>query len=328
MTTNQELMTTEQQKAIIDTNKMIAHLEPLIDEIATIKVLNNVGRILNVASLVKIKNLKESKAYIGMPYIDEDGNSSHLRNWAECCRYKLKMPMSTIDKSLLNLNKLGEEVLEASQRMGLGDRELRKFRQLPTEQRTVLINSEEFDLGDKELVKEKIEDLSFKYNTKLAEQKKALDEANLTVDALRENSAVTHRKDEERKEQEAKMRFDQKKLSPKASGLIEGITKAGSLITQASNQLKEIDEFIRKEGVGFGELDHKELEKVTRMLVNQIKESFNFFSSCTEDTLGTFGAMLDDDINLHGIISSHLVPGEMDEHENTISPEEFAEMNK
>lgn len=268
-------LTTEQEKAVIDTNKVIANLEPLIEEVTTIKVLNGLGKLLTVTSLVKIKNLKESKAYIGMLYINEEGNSSKVKTWSEFCKYKLKVGMATIDKSILNLRELGEEALEACHRMGLGDRELRKLRHIEPEQRTVLINSKEFDLGDKDAVKDKIEEMSFQYNTKLAEKQKELDDEKQNTAVTREMLSDEQKKNNDMKEQAAQRRFAQGSLGENAYGCAFGMVEAGISITQGINQLKDIFETITDDDNEMDQKTQKYMIQSFRAKVKQCSDSFD-----------------------------------------------------
>tara|TARA_B110000211_G_scaffold127012_1_gene146156 strand:+ start:1207 stop:2151 length:945 start_codon:yes stop_codon:yes gene_type:complete len=294
MATKQELMTTEQQKAIIDTNNIVDRLEPVIDEIATIKALRCVGKMLTVSSLVKIKKLKESKSYIGMPYINDIGERAHVSSWAECCEFKLKIPLSTINKELLNLKEFGEQFYEDAKRIGLGDRTLRKLRQAPKETQELIINSEVIKLGSKEDIKEFIEDKFAKHEAELAKEKQRADKAEQAEKAVRANSDEKQQELDKIKERQAEMRFDQSQLSEKTSGLIDGITMAGVLFTQATNQLSDI--FAELLGA---ELGDNEKEYLARRLVYETMNSRKFLSEKTNDILGTFGELLAPQDSLH-----------------------------
>ena len=62
-----------------------------------------------------------------------------------------------------NLNLLGEDFLETSQRLGLGYREMRKLRKLPEDARAEIVEADYSEATDKEELLEKIEDLTAKF---------------------------------------------------------------------------------------------------------------------------------------------------------------------
>ena len=326
MTTNQELMTTEQQKAIIDTNKIIDNLDPVIDEIATIKTLKSIGQLLTITSLVKIKKLKESKAYVGMPYIDEDGNRSVVRTWAECCKYRLKMAMSTIDKSLLNLSELGEEALEAMQRIGLGDRELRKLRQTSKETQELIVNSKAVKLGNKEEVQNFIEDEFMKHKAELTTEKQRADEAEQTIAIKNEMLGDKQQELDQNKEREAERKFSQDPWRYQATDALAAIINARTSIAQGVNQIIDVLDGLR-------EYDEKSRDLIAKSLLSEVQYNFQLVGNLTNDTFGALSDQYSPELPLDELYNllheqSGGAAGEMGEHENTISPEELAEMNK
>jgi len=171
MNSENSMMTTEQQVAVINTKEAVFQLEGVIKQIGMYEAFDFVSKLLTVANLKALTKIKETKSYMGLTYKNEGGELLTVSNWEEFCAHKLKTSRATIDNNLLNLNQFGEEFFEASQRVGLGVRELRKLRQLPKEDQAIIIESEAIDSGDKEAVKDLIEDLTAKH----AKEKQALE---------------------------------------------------------------------------------------------------------------------------------------------------------
>jgi hypothetical protein len=189
-----------------------------------------------------------------------------VAKWDDFCSHILHTPKRTIDDRLLNLNTFGEDFFEASQRIGLGTRELRKLRQLPTETQELIINNEAVDLGDKDAVKELIEDFTFRQVTEKAALRKQLNEANETLDAVRENSADKQRELDQLNEIEAKRRFSQDPWKHQTIELAQGMLQARVLIEQGINQLADI--FARITAVE-SPLDEKAINYLARSIFSE-----------------------------------------------------------
>ncbi|TNG91340.1 hypothetical protein FHQ28_08650 [Pasteurellaceae bacterium USgator11] len=124
-----------------------------------IKAFNFVSKLLTVGTLKKLQEIKETKKYKGLSYLDQDGKVLTVGNFAEYCK-ACGLSDKKVWEDLTNLNTFGEEFIETSQRLGLGYREMRKLRQLPDEARAEILEADYSEATDKEDLLEKIEDLT------------------------------------------------------------------------------------------------------------------------------------------------------------------------
>ena len=162
-----------------------------------IKAFSFIGKIATVAHLKTIAEIKETKKYKGLNYIDKDGKHATVANFEDFCTVCGFSPRKVYE-DLQNLNYFGEEFLETSQRLGLGYREMRKLRQLPEDARAEIVEADYSEATDKEELLEKIEDLTAKHAKEKAElesklkrktddydaQSRVLDNKNKRIDQL------------------------------------------------------------------------------------------------------------------------------------------------
>lgn len=96
-------------------------------------------KLLTVADLNDLQNLKESKQYKGFVHIDENGNSQSVTTWADYCRLVEGRSVESVDLDLSNLKKLGGEFFDAMRNIGIGPGTMRDIRQLPDDTRQALL---------------------------------------------------------------------------------------------------------------------------------------------------------------------------------------------
>jgi hypothetical protein len=111
-------------------------------------------------SASKLAIVKENKLYQGLSGMRSPNGSVLKGTWAEFCGL-LGMSDDKADLDIANLKAFGEEALEAMSRVGIGYRDLRKFRKLPEDQRTALIEAAKE--GDKATLLDLAEDLIAKH---------------------------------------------------------------------------------------------------------------------------------------------------------------------
>lgn len=126
-------------------------------------------KVATVSHLKVLAEFKESNRYKGLELKDSLGNWRHVATWEDFCDC-IGFSRRKVDEDLQNLNLLGEDFLETSQRLGLGYREMRKLRQLPEEALAEIVDADYSEATDKEELIEKIEDLTAQY----AKEKEAL----------------------------------------------------------------------------------------------------------------------------------------------------------
>lgn len=165
-----ELTLSQEQNAVaLAAKAMTQDIAEAHEAMGMLKAFSFVEKLLTVSSLKVLNEIKNSKKYKGLSYIDQDGKVLTVSSWEDYCT-ACGFSRQKIDLDLQNLAVLGEDFLETSQRLGLGYREMRKLRQLPEEARAEIIDADYSDATDKEELLEKIEDLTAKH----AKEKEAL----------------------------------------------------------------------------------------------------------------------------------------------------------
>ncbi len=144
-----------------------------------IQLGQGIQKMVTVTNLTDLKQIKESKAYKHLSTII-DGKLVTVTSWADFCLH-LGVSREKVDQDLLNLEAFGGEALESMQQMGLGYRQLREIRQLPSEAREEITAAVE--AGDKDHLLKTMDDMSLRHQKEL---KKRDDEA----EALRKQVAA------------------------------------------------------------------------------------------------------------------------------------------
>jgi hypothetical protein len=119
-------------------------------------------KVATVSHLKVLAEFKETNRYNGLELKDSLGNWRHVATWEDFCDC-IGFSRRKVDEDLQNLNLLGEDFLETSQRLGLGYREMRKLRKLPEDARAEIVEADYSEATDKEELLEKIEDLTAKF---------------------------------------------------------------------------------------------------------------------------------------------------------------------
>ncbi|HED4401044.1 TPA: hypothetical protein R4323_002542, partial [Pasteurella multocida] len=138
--------------------------------IGMIKAFDFTQKLVTVTTLKAINEIKQSKQYKGLDILNPQGKLVTVTTFRDFCE-ALGFSVEKIDQDLLNLNTLGENFLETSQRLGLGYRDLRKLRKLPEDARAEIVEADYSETADKEDLIEKIEELTVKH----AKEKESLE---------------------------------------------------------------------------------------------------------------------------------------------------------
>ncbi|NHZ48619.1 hypothetical protein [Nitratidesulfovibrio liaohensis] len=158
------------------------------------------SRFTGLARTKWLAERKESGDYKGLSMPNAQGQLVELRTFEDLCEV-LGVSRSKADEDIKNLMLLGEEFLEASQRLGLGYRQLRQLRALPDDARQLVIEGEAVKESDPEALKDLLEELAARNATVrkekddlaadlaardkvLATKNKALDEAQTELAKL------------------------------------------------------------------------------------------------------------------------------------------------
>ncbi|MBQ4853010.1 hypothetical protein J8L97_23060, partial [Pseudoalteromonas sp. MMG012] len=141
----------------------LASKQDALMQLGQIQAFNFIGKLVTVSEIKILQQVKESKSFKGLTYKGDTGEVLTVSTWDECCQNLLGMSRQSVDNRLLNLQKFGDEFFEAAQKMRLGYRDLRALRQLPDDEQQLVIESEAVETGDKEAVKELIDELKAKH---------------------------------------------------------------------------------------------------------------------------------------------------------------------
>lgn len=174
-------MTTElspqEQQITVETTQVLASKQDALMQLGQIQAFNFIGKLVTVSELKILQQVKDSKNYKGLTYKGESGKLETVSTWDQCCEKILGMSRKSVDERLLNLSQFGEAFFEQAQAMRLGYRDLKALRQLPSDEQALVIESEAVETGDKEAVKDLIDDLK-------AQHKKELDAEKLKTKEL------------------------------------------------------------------------------------------------------------------------------------------------
>ncbi|KZN57629.1 hypothetical protein N473_07065 [Pseudoalteromonas luteoviolacea CPMOR-1] len=220
----------------------LASMQDVLMQLGQIQAFNFVGRLVTVTELKIAQKIKETKSYKGLTYRDDSGNSVTVTTWEDCCKHILKTDVQNIDNRLRNLQQFGEEFFEQAQKMKLGYRDLRALRQLPEEDQAIVIESEAVDSGDKEAVKELIDELKDKHNQETTKLKTELDASDRMLKASRKTS--TEKEDELvklRADLESK-KFSSEKWKGETKNFFEALAKTQNQIRDGFNQMLQLSE--------------------------------------------------------------------------------------
>ena len=304
-------LSTEQQKAIIDTKNAIAEKEQVNILLGRIEAFNFISELTMVGSVKMLAELKESKQYVGLTYFDNENNCRTVGTWDDFCKHKLNSSKSTVDERIINLQQLGETFYESSQKIGLGVKDLRKLRQLPEPQQLAVINSEEVDLGDKTAVKELIEDLVIQHNNEKTELTKQVKEANHTVKAARDISSEKQQELDVLKEQEHMRQFKQAPWQRNALDSVNAMIEARGAISQGANQLLAVLNNLSENH----ELDDKAIDHIGRSLLSEAQHNLSVISDFCNDAFSILGDRYHPDLTADELFN------QLHANEETISAE-------
>lgn len=141
------------------------------------------GDLLQTFGVSKLAIVKENKLYQQLAGSTTPNGLELKGTWAEFCGL-LGMSDEKANQDIANLQAFGEEALEQMQRVGIGYRDLRQFRKLPTDQRTALIEAAKE--GDKGTLLELAEDLIAKHQREKESLTKNLEESEASLAASRQ----------------------------------------------------------------------------------------------------------------------------------------------
>ena len=240
----QQAVSLEQQKAIIEAKDVLLNKSRVMRQLGQAQAFSFIKKLATVAELSAIQSIKEAKEYKGLVYLDADGNRQQVANWDEYCDVFVGEPRRTVDERLLNLNAFGEEFFEASQKIGLGYRELRKLRQLPAEQQRLVMENEAINAGDKEAVHELIDELNAQHQKELKAAKGEKAEVEQQLKVARQMRDEAQVQANQFREELASRKFNPDAWKKDVSGLVLTIATIEGTILQELAKLALVREKI------------------------------------------------------------------------------------
>lgn len=160
---NPELENTQNLMASV-TSQLTDERDLVNQLLGQVQMARSFAKFADVVSLTKLQHIKENKIYralAGKKGLDLDGNEiADVGTWDGFCQ-ALGLSRSKIDEDLTNLTAFGEDALKQLSAVGAGYRELRRFRRLPDDQKSALI--EVAKEGDKTALLELAEEMIAKH---------------------------------------------------------------------------------------------------------------------------------------------------------------------
>ena len=165
----------ELDKAMTDIQNQAANLQGSYSEerdlanqlLGQAQMADAFSKFSKTVFISKLAHVKENKLYRGIAGKPTEDGLQLSGTWDEFCG-QLGWAPQHANEAINNFKAFGEEALESMSRMGIGYREMRQFRKLPTDQKEALISVAKE--GDKESFLELAEDIIAKH----AKEKEAL----------------------------------------------------------------------------------------------------------------------------------------------------------
>ena len=145
-----------------------------------------VQKLVTVADLVDLQNLKDSKGYKNFNAVI-DGKVVTITTWEEYCTLVEGRSRESIDLELKNLNALGPELFESMRTVGIGPGTMRAIRQLPEDKQELI--QQAVATTNKDDLAEFIEQIIVKTSKEREALTKELDESKAAIVAKDEVAA-------------------------------------------------------------------------------------------------------------------------------------------
>jgi len=297
--TNQQLVSNEQEKSIVDTKQVLAAKSQILMRAGNVQAFNLIKQYATVAEIVAFKEIKKSKEYKGLSYIDDSGNIQQVSTLEDFCPQFLGRSYRTIKELEAQLDAFGEAFFSAAHNMKLGYRELRKLRKLPEEDQKAIINGEAVEQGDVEALKQQIEDIQFESSVKINKLEKEVKGEQATVKAVRANLNDTQQKLNDAKELEATRRFSQEPWKRDTLENVKAMIEARLLIESGVNQLSDIFDNFQNDA----NYDEKAMKLIARSFLSEAKCSQDFIAEFFNQVHGLLGGLYQGDITANDVLT-------------------------
>lgn len=291
--TNNNVVTNEQATAVIEAKEVLASKQDVLMAIGKLQAFSHMRKYVTVTEILTFKTIKDSKQYKGLVYENDNGESVTVTDLKDVCDAFFGRSYESMTRDLNNLEAFGAEFLESSQSMGLGYRDLRKLRQLPTDEQTLIIESEAVEAGDKEAIKDKIEEMLAKHVTEKSTLEKNLREQTQLAEARNGVIKVSHGEKQALEEKLAIIQEEQKHNPTAWLKTVQEINLAScrlmGTVSQALGQLLELNESISTELINDAH-SHQALELMATVQLHNVDEIFMLANNLSYETRERFSA--------------------------------------
>ncbi|NKC21603.1 hypothetical protein CWC29_022765 [Pseudoalteromonas sp. S4498] len=220
----------------------IAAKQDVLMQLGRAQAFNFISKLVTVTELKTLQQIKDTKEYKGLTVTDEDGKLVTVTTWEDCCRHILQMDRKGIDERLSNLTLFGEQFFEQAQKMKLGYRDLRALRQLPEDEQALVIESEAVETGDKEAVKELIDELKAKHAKEKEKITQELDATERMLKASRNSASEKDCKIIQLTADLESKKFSAEKWKGEAKSFFEALAKTQNQVREGFNQMLVLSE--------------------------------------------------------------------------------------
>lgn len=278
MTDQNELpaLSHEEQKAVLDTKKVLADKEYVLKQLGQIEAFDFISKLATVANLKILQTIKDTKEYKGIVFLDDDQNWRSIASWDEFCESKLPWSRRTVDEKLQNLQALGDEYFEAASKVGLSTKDMRKLRALPDDERLEVMQNEAIESGDKDAIREVIDDLHVKHKHETRDIKAELKDTQADLAATRKLNGEQAKREEELMQKLEKAKYSPEDWQQKTKDTIDEIMLAAREALIAHDKLNQLRALIYTESTN-GENSQEAMEYITTVYLNsaeQIAQNF------------------------------------------------------
>ncbi|MDK1288521.1 hypothetical protein [Pseudoalteromonas umbrosa] len=225
----------------VEQSQKLLEQQYILKQVGQIQAFNMVEKLATVSQLKLVQGIKESKSYKGLP-ISIEGKLETVSTWKQFCQFFLDLSYKTVDERLSNLNSLGEQFFEQAQKMELGYRHLKSLRELPDSDQTLVVDSEAFEVGDKDAVRELIDELKEKHAKETDKLKTELDASERMLNASRKSAAEKEDQIVELRAENEHKKFNSERWKGEAKSFFEALAKTQNQIRDGFNQMLLLSE--------------------------------------------------------------------------------------
>lgn len=182
-----------------------------------VEALNFIKKVADTASLVTIKNIKESGVYKELP---------NIKTWEEYCK-SIGISRRYLDEQLESLSTFGEDFLAVSATFGVGYKELRQLKKevktgnLEVKEESVIIDGEIIPLNDKDELRDALDTLLKSKYKEIEEKDKRIQDQHESIEI--KNNEIMRLKESNKNFFEDKQKAEKALADLKGVGTLHGI---------------------------------------------------------------------------------------------------------